>query len=1100
MDNKKRIIFLAAAIVMLAAGILVGILVSTGGGDAKKAGDDKTVVDDNTGKNDKNTDTDNKNNTTEDKVSLKNEKTENNEIKENGDKNSEDEKATREDNIGSDTDDKTDNNTDNKTDDKTNDKTNDKKNDLTDDNPLKDTSEKNPEKDDAGEKTEKDENVKTSDDKDDKGKKENKVNPENNDGKDDKENKNGKENNTVDNKDNNVDDGTKDSKTEKDDNAGSRTDDNVKDTDDNTEDDKPEINPEKDGDKDKNDKDTGEVKKPDNVVITKPEAVLNTGKLTEKGSGYTGIKGTGDYNYGEALQKSLLFYELQRSGDLPENVRCNWRGDSCVNDGSDVGLDLSGGWYDAGDNVKFNLPMSYTAAMLGWSIIDNAEAYRESGQLTYALENIKWANDYFIKCHPSDNEYYYQVGNGNQDHSYWGAAETVEYRMSRPSYKVTSSNPGSAVCGETAASLAICSIVYKNIDKAYSEKCLKHAKSLYKFARDTKSDAGYTAANGFYTSWSGFYDELAWSGAWLYEATGDESYIRNAEEDYKNAGHDHDWCMCWDDVHIGAALMLAKFTGKQTYKDDMEKHLDWWSGISSDHITYSPKGLAWLDSWGSLRYATTAAYIALAYTETGVCSESKIKKYTEFAEKQANYALGSSGRSYVIGYGKNSPENPHHRTAQGSYCDNMNEPSTARHTLYGALVGGPDANDGYRDVVSDYNMNEVACDYNAGFTGLLAKMYAKYHGQTLKDFGAVEPVDINEFYVQGGVNVDGSDFMELRAYICNVSAWPARGGESLEFRYYVDLSEVYKAGGKAADIAVTTNYMAAGKSAGLKCWDEEKHIYYLSVDFSDSVIYPGGQDKYKKEIQVRLRNPNGTWDNSNDPSFVNMTKGGSALLTGAALYEKGKLVFGSEPAKGKNAGKTVLSDTGDSGKDTGKDNNKDNSGKENNGDKKDNNDNDGSGIKQGTAGNEAVSLSIEYDNASSSSSSISGRMNIVNNSDGSISLKDIKILFYFTNEDSKQLTFECYHTCINGKNGSYKQLNGCCGAFKSENGKNADTLCTITYSDTDVIEAGDTLACNFAIHHNDWSNMNLTNDHSMSDVNNIVVQVKGKTIFGKTPQ
>ena len=54
----------------------------------------------------------------------------------------------------------------------------------------------------------------------------------------------------------------------------------------------------------------------------------------------------------------------------------------------------------------------------------------------------------------------------------------------------------------------------------------------------------------------------------------------------------------------------------------------------------------------------------------------------------------------------------------------MNEPSSHRHTLYGALVGGPDAGDGYDDSVSNYTTNEVADDYNAGFTGLLAFMYS----------------------------------------------------------------------------------------------------------------------------------------------------------------------------------------------------------------------------------------------------------------------------------------------------------------------------------------------------------------------------------------
>jgi len=43
---------------------------------------------------------------------------------------------------------------------------------------------------------------------------------------------------------------------------------------------------------------------------------------------------------------SILFYEAQRSGPLPSNNRIPWRGDSALRDGCDVGLDLTGGWYD----------------------------------------------------------------------------------------------------------------------------------------------------------------------------------------------------------------------------------------------------------------------------------------------------------------------------------------------------------------------------------------------------------------------------------------------------------------------------------------------------------------------------------------------------------------------------------------------------------------------------------------------------------------------------------------------------------------------------------------------------------------------------------
>ena len=94
--------------------------------------------------------------------------------------------------------------------------------------------------------------------------------------------------------------------------------------------------------------------------------------------------------------------------------------------------------------------------------------------------------------------------------------------------------------------------------------------------------------------------------------------------------------------------------------------------------------------------------------------------------------LGSSGRSFVVGFGVNPPVSPHHRS---SSCPSL--PDTCSwaqqggdgpnpHVLYGALVGGPSQpDDAYEDKRSDYQMNEVAMDYNAGFQAVLAGMTAK---------------------------------------------------------------------------------------------------------------------------------------------------------------------------------------------------------------------------------------------------------------------------------------------------------------------------------------------------------------------------------------
>ncbi|PWJ71368.1 endo-1,3(4)-beta-glucanase [Ruminococcaceae bacterium R-25] len=784
----------------------------------------------------------------------------------------------------------------------------------------------------------------------------------------------------------------------------------------------------------------------------------STKDLTEKGKGYEGIEGIGDYNYGEALQKAILFYELQRSGKLPEYTRCNWRGDSALNDGADNNIDLTGGWYDAGDNVKFNLPMAYSAAILGWSVYEDKAAYEQSGQLEYILGDIKWVTDYLIKCHPEPEVYYYQVGDGNADHSWWGPCEVMT--MNRPSYKVTKDNPGSAVVGEAAAALAVASIVFKDTDKDYSKLCLDHAKSLYAFADSTKSDSGYTAANGFYNSWSGFYDELSWAGCWLYLATDDSKYLTNAKTSFTKAGHDFDWALCWDDVHIGAAVMLAKITGEKAYKDEVQKHLDYWSCGTSDgkRITYSPKGLAWLDQWGSLRYATTTSFVATVYSRWDGCPKDKVSVYWDFAVSQANYALGSSGRSYVVGFGENPPAHPHHRTSQGSYCDNMNEPGEARHTLYGALVGGPDASDGYTDTVSDYNKNEVACDYNAGFTGLMAAMYSKYHGKTLIDFGAVEEVPNDEYSAECSLNVQGNDFAEIKALIYNKTAWPARIADKLEFRYFVDLSEIYKAGGDASGVKISTNYMQSGRVDGLKVWNEENHIYYLSVVFDDGNLRPGGQSQYKSEIQIRMTSPNGAWDNKNDFSYSN----------GAVLLDDGKLVFGTLPDKeGTGSGESV------SGADPAKET--------------------GSSTTQtqpaggsGSASTGDLSIKMNYDNNGSSANAIAGTIEITNNGSSTVDLSKIKINYYFT-KDGGDMVFDCYHAATNSSTGKYTALTDKVkGTYSAATGEDRDTCLTITVGSGSLAK-GDTLTISFSAHRSDWQNMDLSNDWSHKSVNNIEI-------------
>lgn len=72
-------------------------------------------------------------------------------------------------------------------------------------------------------------------------------------------------------------------------------------------------------------------------------------------------------------------------------------------------VDLVGGYYDAGDNVKFGLPMAFTITMLSWGVIEYRQQIVDAGELGHALEAIKWGTDYFIKAHTYPNVLWVQV-------------------------------------------------------------------------------------------------------------------------------------------------------------------------------------------------------------------------------------------------------------------------------------------------------------------------------------------------------------------------------------------------------------------------------------------------------------------------------------------------------------------------------------------------------------------------------------------------------------------------------------------------------------------------------------------------------------------
>ncbi|XP_021757560.1 endoglucanase 20-like [Chenopodium quinoa] len=458
-------------------------------------------------------------------------------------------------------------------------------------------------------------------------------------------------------------------------------------------------------------------------------------------------------NYKDALGKAILFFEGQRSGKLPASRRVKWRGDSALNDGKSDNVNLVGGYYDAGDNVKFGWPMSFTTTLLSWAAIEHNSEISSAKQIDYLRQAIRWGSDFILKSHTSSTTLYTQVGDGDADHACWERPEDMD--TPRTLYKITSSSPGTEAAADASAALAAASIVFKAVDSTYSSKLLQHSQSLFDFA--DKYRGSYSASCPFYCSYSGYQDELLWAAAWLYKASGNSKYLNyvSSNKGWSQAVSE----FSWDNKYAGVQILLAKefLAGKRMLSDYKSKADSFVCSIvpesGSAQFQTTPGGLLFVRDAANLQYVTSASMIISIYTKalkqaniSGVkCGSANLalSKLTAFTKSQVDYILGNNPNkmSYMVGFGSKFPQQVHHRGAsipsimaqpakvgcnQGySSWYNSNKPNPNVHV--GAVVGGPDANDQFKDVRSDHTHSEPTTYLNAAFIGSIAPLLSGDH-------------------------------------------------------------------------------------------------------------------------------------------------------------------------------------------------------------------------------------------------------------------------------------------------------------------------------------------------------------------------------------
>ena len=436
------------------------------------------------------------------------------------------------------------------------------------------------------------------------------------------------------------------------------------------------------------------------------------------------------------LKQSLLFYQAQRSGKLPDKD-VPWRTSAFLNDRTTDGIDMTGGFFDAGDYVHFMLPQATTLTALASGLLVFESGYKTAGQLRQARKVVAWGADFLAKCVISPTRLVAQVGNGQADHATWTRPD--EIKEPYPVYELNPTKPGSDLAGSYAAALAASSAAFRQAgDTQRASLYLRKARMALEFGikYPGRYSASLTDPENFYQSTS-HWDDLALGAMMLYHVTKEQRYLdlgklyfrRHMDEEqgvYRPPAND------WDNQQYMAAALLVKYAPFDLVEQSLTRFQSSWMNVIMP-VQKTPKGFLWLDKWGASRHNQNAMFLMI-YAAHLTRDTKQIGRAVCLARSQVRYLLGSTtGQSFVVGRGPSWPKQPHHRAASCPLAptpcgwDYFNSPKPNPQVLLGALVGGPGLNDEFEDERSDYIKNEVAIDYNSGYTGVLAALL-KYGG------------------------------------------------------------------------------------------------------------------------------------------------------------------------------------------------------------------------------------------------------------------------------------------------------------------------------------------------------------------------------------
>jgi endoglucanase len=409
-------------------------------------------------------------------------------------------------------------------------------------------------------------------------------------------------------------------------------------------------------------------------------------------------------------------------------------------------LNVTGGWYDAGDHGKYVV----NGGIALWTLLNKFERAKYLGNdntlgrlnipergnsVPDILDEARWEMEFLLKMQVPDGQPLAGMVHHKVHDANWTGLGLLPSDDPQPRFLYP---PSTAATLNTAATAAQCARIWKRFDRAFAERCLGAAEKAWSAALAHPAEyAGTNFTGGGPYNDTIVSDEFYWAASELYITTGRTLYKNYLKQSPHFAAIPiaGGTSMTWGDVAALGTISLAVVPNqlpeksiRQARKNIATAADSYLADLGSQgYLTPFDPGGSGAYPWGSNSFVLNNMIImGLAYDLTGTSA------YLNGVSESMDYLLGRNAmdKSYVSGYGANPLTNPHHRFWAHQKDASFPPPPP------GAVSGGP--NSGledplaqtrlpgcapqkcFLDDIDSWSTNEITINWNAPFAWVTA--------------------------------------------------------------------------------------------------------------------------------------------------------------------------------------------------------------------------------------------------------------------------------------------------------------------------------------------------------------------------------------------